>query len=193
LFLSGTALDAEARKIKIEPNEQRRVSSELLRVAVAQHESLGVQLDDKALGSGLGRGPHRALAYRQRYDGRDPRSSGTFWPAGLRQDERPSPAAHGPDIHREVMQPGRSRENACFPSGQRRERASPRRRLTQLRGASPQKRLVLSRYQATAQPAPGRRHVRVLEVGRNFSPRGGAIIGYQGGGDDGHADPGHPR
>jgi hypothetical protein len=40
LFLSGTADDASGRKIKVEPNEHRRVSSELLRVAVAQREAL---------------------------------------------------------------------------------------------------------------------------------------------------------
>jgi hypothetical protein len=40
LFLSGTARDAAGRKIKVEPNEHQRVSSELLRVAVAQREAL---------------------------------------------------------------------------------------------------------------------------------------------------------
>ena len=39
-FLSGTAADAARRKIKVGPNEHRRVSSELLRVAAAQRETL---------------------------------------------------------------------------------------------------------------------------------------------------------
>lgn len=40
LFLSGQAGDAAGRKIEVLPNEHRRVSQELLRVAVAQREAL---------------------------------------------------------------------------------------------------------------------------------------------------------
>ena len=40
LFLSGTARDAAGQKITVEPNEHRRVSSELLRVAAAQRDAL---------------------------------------------------------------------------------------------------------------------------------------------------------
>jgi hypothetical protein len=40
LFLSGQARDAAARTIEVLPNEHRRVSTELLRVAAAQREAL---------------------------------------------------------------------------------------------------------------------------------------------------------
>jgi hypothetical protein len=37
------------------------------------------------------------------------------------------------------------------------------------------------------------RQMRMMATDWNFAPRSRAIMGYQGGGDDGHANPGYPR